>query len=558
MMHELWPFLKLYRHQAGRLSLGMLLAFITLAASVSLLALSGWFITATAIAGLSFATAQSFNFFTPGAGVRGFSILRTAGRYFDRLVSHDATFRLLAWLRTWFYYRLLPFSAGELSIWRKGELLNRLVADIDALDQLYLRLLSPIFVAFLATLTLGALLAVFNADIAVLIGTVLMVLLIVTPFVVYQTSRKPGEAMAHQQSEMRTRLLDYLGGQAELLIFDAEQRYRDELRHKERELLQSQEKMAWYAGLSQAMLMLAAGATVLLVMYLAAEAVHKNYIDGPVMTLMVLGTLAAFEAFHMLPGAFRFLGYTRTSARRLHEVVKTPSRIVFPDEEHSLPDISQGSVTLDNIWFRYPNGLEDTVKGLSLQVEPGEHVAILGRTGCGKSTLYRLLTRDWDPDRGVIKIDGHLLESYNEVQLRQGMRVVPQRVHVFEGTLRDNLKIGDPDASDGKLYQLLKDLELSHMAHSPQDLLNIWLGAGGVRLSGGEARRLGIARALLQPAPLLLLDEPTEGLDTVTANRVMQGILKAAEGRTLLLITHRRTALEHMDRIVRMDAGKLL
>ncbi len=557
-MSDLWPFLKLYRHQAGRLSLGMLLAFITLAASVSLLALSGWFITATALAGLSAEVARSFNFFTPGAGVRGFSIVRTAGRYADRLVSHDATFRLLAWLRSWFYERLLPYSAGELSRWRQGELLNRLVADIDALDQLYLRLLSPLLVALLGTVALGLLLSAFNDDIAVFVVSILTLLLILTPVVVYLTSRKPGQAMAWQQSEMRTRLLDYLGGQAEFLIFGAEQRYRDNLQQQEQLLLHSQRRMAFMAALSQSLLMLAAGLTVLLIMYMAGAAVQSNRIDGAVMSMMVLGTLATFEAFLMLPGAFRFLGHTQTSARRLREVIDEPSKIIFPDQNHSLPDIQQGHVSLDNIWFRYPAGLEDTLKGLSLHVAPGEHVALLGRTGCGKSTLFRLLTRDWDPQRGVIRLDGNLLESYNECQLRKGMRVVPQKVHVFEGTLRDNLKIGDPDATDETLYKLLQDLELTHMAQSPDVLLDIWLGSGGVRLSGGEARRLGVARALLQPAPLLLLDEPTEGLDTVTAAKVMTRILSAAEGRTLLLITHRRSGLEKMDRVIHMDGGVIL
>ena len=218
-MRDLWLFLKLYRRHTGMLLLGILLAIVTLAASLGLLALSGWFITASSIAGLTVVSAKLFNFFTPGAGVRGFSILRTASRYFERLVSHDATFRLLAWLRDWFFSKLTPLSLEQISRYRKGDLLNRLVSDVDALDQLYLRLLSPIISALMISLLLAAFLAWFSPVLALFSLTVMVTWILLMPLLFYKLGSKTGVSLGNKQRDLRQLVLDHLQGMAEGLIY---------------------------------------------------------------------------------------------------------------------------------------------------------------------------------------------------------------------------------------------------------------------------------------------------------------------------------------------------
>ncbi|MCJ2368675.1 heme ABC transporter ATP-binding protein/permease CydC [Aeromonas dhakensis] len=556
-MTDLLPFLRLYRQHWLSLSIGLLLALVTLAAGMGLLSLSGWFLSAAAVAGLTAATRDHFNYMTPAGGVRFFSIIRTAGRWGERVVSHDATFRVLTRLRVWFWQKLSPLSTGALAGFRQADLLNRLVADIDAMDHVYLRLVTPIGAALLSTAGLVLFLSFFDSELALTLGAILLFGMIALPLVFYFLGRKPGQALIAEKSRLRTRLVDYLDGQAELQMFAAAPRARDELQQAEQALIQAQARMARVSGLANGSVQLLSGWTLTLMLWLAGHGVAGAAPD-PITALMVFATLASFEALMPLAGAFQHLSTSLTSARRLNEILQEAKAPEWGNEERHA---QQGALQISDLYFSYPGNPQPVLRGGTLQLQAGEKLALLGQTGCGKSTLMGLLTREWHPQAGKILLDGKPLTDYSEGALRASLSVVSQRVHLFADTLRGNLKLAAPHASDEQLVQVLTQVGLANLleddnGHSDSGL-DAWLGDGGRPLSGGERRRIGIARALLHDAPLWLLDEPTEGLDSQTEREIMELLFRLGADRTLLLISHRLLGLEQMDRIALMEEGQI-
>ena len=556
-MTDLLPFLRLYRQHWLSLSLGLLLALVTLIAGMGLLSLSGWFLSAAAVAGMAVASRDSFNYMTPAGGVRFFSIIRTAGRWGERVVSHDATFRVLTRLRVWFWQKLSPLSTGTLAGFRQADLLNRLVADIDAMDHVYLRLLTPIGAALLGTGAMVLFLSLFDSRLALTLGAILLFGMIALPLVFYFLGRRPGQALIAEKASLRTRMVDYLDGQAELQMFAAAPKALVELQQAEQALLVAQARMAKVSGLANFSVQLLSGWTLTLMLWMAGHGVAGAAPD-PVTALMVFATLASFEALMPLAGSFQHLSTSLTSARRLNEILQEAKAPVWGDEQ---THATAGALQINDLYFGYPGNPQPVLRGCTLQLHAGEKLALLGQTGCGKSTLMGLLTREWNPQAGKILLDGKPLTDYSEGALRASLSVVSQRVHLFADTLRGNLKLAAPHASDELLVQVLTQVGLANLleddnGHSDSGL-DAWLGDGGRPLSGGERRRIGIARALLHDAPLWLLDEPTEGLDSQTEREIMDLLFRLGADRTLLLISHRLLGLEQMDRIALMEEGQI-
>ena len=551
-MTDLLPFLRLYRQHWLSLSLGLLLAFVTLVAGMGLLSLSGWFLSAAAVAGLAVASRDTFNYMTPAGGVRFFSIVRTASRWGERVVSHDATFRVLTRLRVWFWQKLSPLSTGTLAGFRQADLLNRLVADIDAMDHVYLRLITPIGAALLSCAGLVFFLSFFDSRLALTLGAILLLGMLALPLVFYFAGRKPGQALIAEKSSLRTRLVDYLDGQAELQMFAAAPKALAELQQAEQALIRAQARMARVSGLANASVQLLSGWTLTLMLWLAGHGVGGAMPD-PITALMVFATLASFEALLPLAGAFQHLSTSLTSARRLNEILQDAKAPEWGDEQQHA---REGALQIRDLHFTYPGHDQPVLRGCSLELQAGEKLALLGQTGCGKSTLMGLLTREWEMQAGEILLDGKPLTDYSEAALRTSFSVVSQRVHLFAATLRDNLKLAAPAASDERLVEVLNLVGLAALLEDETGL-DAWLGDGGRPLSGGERRRIGIARALLHDAPLWLLDEPTEGLDSQTEREIMALLFKLGAERSLLLISHRLLGLEQMDRIALMEEGQI-
>ena len=551
-MRALLPYLALYMRHKWMLILGVVLAIVTLLASIGLLTLSGWFLSASAVAG--FAGLYSFNYMLPAAGVRGTAITRTAGRYFERLVSHDATFRVLQHLRVTTFSKLLPLSPAGLARYRQGELLNRVVADVDTLDHLYLRVISPLVGALVVIVVVTLGLSLLDVNIALVLGGIMLLTLFLLPPLFYRAGKPTGENLTRLRGEYRQQLTGWLQGQAELTIFGASRRYRAQMENTELNWHEAQRKQSELTALSQALMLLIGGIAVMAMLWLASGGVGGNTQPGPLIALFVFCALAAFEALAPVTGAFQHLGQVVASALRITQITGQQPEVTFSTTLSEVPE--HLALRLADVSFAYEGQAQPALDHINLTIPAGAHVAVLGRTGCGKSTLLQLLTRAWDPAQGQILFNDTPVSEMSEPALRKTVSMVPQRVHLFSATLRDNLLLAAPGTGDDLLTAMLEKVGLHKLLED--EGLNSWLGEGGRQLSGGELRRLAIARALLHDAPLMLLDEPTEGLDATTERQILDLLEKEMQGKTVLMVTHRLRGLVDFDQIIVMDNGQII
>ncbi|QIM65458.1 heme ABC transporter ATP-binding protein/permease CydC [Frederiksenia canicola] len=554
-MRSLFPFLSLYRHHLWQLVLGIILAITSLAASIGLLSLSGWFLAASALVGSSLL----FNFFYPSSGVRGLAIGRTVSRYFERLVTHDGTFKVLAILRVAVFRKLIPLSPAGLSRYRNSELLNRLVADVDTLDTLYLNLISPFVSAVMVIVFMAIGLSFVSPLLALVICGSLTALLLIFPFVFYKLGQKLGKTAIVSRATYRSQFIEWVQLNAEFLLFGVQQQTKEKLQHTEKQWLHAQSRESQLAGWSNALLIAFNGILVTAVIYLSATAINVPTADEPaaLIALVVFCVLASLEILSPIGIAFLHLGQVIAAAERLNEITEQQPLVAFNGTaQWQKIEKNQPIVHFKQVSFRYPNRLEKTLNELSFEILAGQKVAILGKTGSGKSTIFQLLVRNYDATSGQISLNFCNIADYPESTLRERIVTLSQRVHIFSSTLKDNLKMGNPQASDDELFSVLNQVGLSHLTE--QEGLNLWLGEGGRPLSGGEQRRLGLARLLLSPAEIVLLDEPTEGLDRETEQQILQLIFQHCENRTLLMITHRMSGLEKFDQVYRIDGGRIM
>jgi len=568
-MRALLPFIKLFKHQWLMMLTGVFLSVSTLMAGIGLLSLSGWFLSASAVAGLTLGTAQVFNYFTPGSGVRFLSIMRITSRYSERLATHEATLKLLTRLRVWAWKRVLPLSARNMQGFRQGELLNRLVADIDTLDHLYLRLFTPMLSALLLLCGLFLFVAWIDAKLSLILCGSLLLIWLILPCIFYFLGRKPGIKLMKSKRVLRIQILEFVQGLAEISLFGANDRFRKQLAQSEATLLDSQRAMANIMALSQAALILCHGVLMVCLLYVAASGVGEHQPPGPMFAMVAFMGLASIEMLMPIAGAFQHLSSCVTAARRVNELVDQTPGIAFLNQNET--PVKYGALQLKDIVFSYDDQSRQVLKGINLSIQPGEKVALLGQTGCGKSSLLSLITREWEPDSGSLLLDGVEIEAYSQKALTDGLSIMSQRIYLFSGTLRDNLTLAQSNTAgvitdaeqkaaeeinDQQLITVLEKVGLSVLTQG-KNPLDVWIGEGGRQLSGGEQRRIGVARVLLRDAPLLLLDEPTEGLDKRTEREILSLLFEFARDKTVLLISHRLTAMVKMDKIHLMEDGVL-
>ncbi|WP_417532696.1 thiol reductant ABC exporter subunit CydC [Marinobacterium stanieri] len=553
-MRALVPFIRLMRAHLGWVVLGMLAGLLTLLASIGLLTLSGWFISATALAGVSLVTAQAFNYFTPGAGVRGFAILRTAGRYAERITTHEATFRLLAQLRVWFYTRLEALGPAHLQRYRSADLLNRLVSDVDALDNLYLRVLAPTFIAGLIGLLGVFFLSLFSVPVALVALAGLVLAGVGVPWLANRAGRRLGRRQVELTSLLRTELTGMVQGLADLSIYGGVDRVVQRTQKAERRLYSIQRRMALISGAASGLNTLIAGASTLLVLVIGVAMVQEEMIAPAMLAMLVFCVLALFEAVAPLPLAYQYLGRTAAAAERLQEVAEAEPEVVFP--QAGVEPVAPGRITFRDVSFRYQEAAPLALCDFNLTIEPGESVLILGHTGSGKSTLLNLLARFHDVTRGEVELSGMSIRDFSESQLRAQISTLSQPVELFAGTLADNLRLGDPAADDAALLEVLSIARLDQELGDQPLVYSV--GESGGRLSGGQRKRVALARALLREAPILWLDEPTEGLDIDTERLVMQAVLRRCSSQTLVVISHHLQMADQFDRVVILDAGRIV
>ena len=555
-MRSVWPFVLILLRQRLWLLLGMGLALLTLVAGIGLLSLSGWFISAAAYAGLV-SGAATFNYFLPSAGVRFFALLRIVCRYGDRVVNHDLTFKLLADLRVWFYDKLIPLAPGVVQRQRQADLLNRMVSDIDALDNLYVRVLTPFLMALLVAVIMLGVLHFFNITIAWWVFGMLLASIIVIPLLSAVLSKKAGGALAEQLKALRVTVVESVQNVTEIRLFALLPQYQTRVLQEHNDLLKAQRQLAIVRGLANALVVLMSGFTLWLALYIGVGAVNHHVLNGANLALIALGILAAYEAVMPLPMAFNYLGQTVASAKRVNDLAHQSAPVKFPEQSQQVP--ADSSVTFDAVSFRYERDLPWVCQALDMQVAAGEKVAIVGPTGVGKSTLLQLLTRSVVAQEGAVLIGGCEVAQLSEADLRQQMTILPQRPHLFSESLRENLLIANPHASEVALWSALETVQLKEFVQSLPEGLETWVGEAGTQFSGGQIRRLALARAILHDAPIWLLDEPTEGLDYRTENQLLDTIMQAAQNKTVLLVTHRLAGVALMDRVIKLgeNCGKV-
>ncbi|WP_414501249.1 MULTISPECIES: thiol reductant ABC exporter subunit CydC [unclassified Zymobacter] len=553
-LRELWPYLAQMKPYWLLLSTGFLLNLIALVSSVSLMALSGWFISGAAVAGLLEATRIAFNYAIPSAGVRFFAITRTASRYGERVTTHEGTLKLLSVLRRSTYLRIEPLSPAALQRLGSGELMTRLTADIDTLDNLYLRVLIPSTVAMVAIGLCGAVIGWFALPIGLFAALALLFSGLIGPFIAWRRGHHLSDDWQQRNGQLRRRLLEQLQALPELLLYGRWQSNSRALLDGQRQRDDIELTLARQWGQSQWLSQLLLGLTVTGVLWLAGIWVTQHDLDPTLVALMALTVLGAFEAIAMLPQAWQHLGRIQRAARRINDLTSAVPDICFPHADTATPH--SHDITIDQLSVAFDN--HPVLQHVSLQLPAGTHTALLGPSGGGKTTLLNALVRFIEPDAGQIIVGDVPIKALSETTLRRLFSVAPQDVQLFSASLRDNLLLAAPNASDEQLEDVLRALQLGNWLDSLPAGLDSWPDEGGSSLSGGQLRRFGLARALLVDAPIVLLDEPTEGLEIALQQRVMNEVIARCQGRTLVVITHHLQSLTLFDRVAIFEQGRII
>ena len=557
MMRDCWFFLKLFKPYRAWLIGGIILSLITSLAAIILLSLSGWFITASAIAGLMTidGSALAFNFMLPAAQIRALAITRTLGRYGERLVTHEATFRVLAQIRSWFFQQLIPLVPGRLALLRSGDLLSRMTADIDALDALYLRLVAPIMVAVVGVSAVTIVLATYAPIISMSNGLILFVAAVLVPWLFNRLGNEGAERITVLMANYRIRQVDILQGFADLIANQAYERFSAVLQEISERIINTQRQNNRLIAISSALTFLLAQTSFLVVLVLAGLLYTENQLTGAEVALVVFCVLAAFELVTPLPSALQMLGKTQKAAQRIRQVTElTPTT---QDPLQALPLPQAFDLQLNDVFFKYTEQDDWVLKHINLRIPQGTKLAIVGASGSGKTSLLHLLMRYYDPGLGQVLLAESSLDRYGSESLMTCFGVLSQRSQLFATTIEENLLIAKPNATAIELDAAIKAAGLEKFISYLPEGLNTWVGESGVKVSGGEARRIALARLYLKDAPILILDEPTEGLDSETEQDVFKALTVFAKHKTVIMVTHRTAGLGLVDIVYKMEQGVL-
>ena len=569
-MKDCWFFLKLFKPHRVWLVGGIFLSLLTALAAIALLTLSGWFISSSAIAGLAAVDGNGlvFNFMLPAAQIRALAITRTVGRYGERLVTHEATFRVLAGIRSWFFQQLIPLVPGRLAALRSGDLLSRMTADIDALDALYLRLLAPAIVAIIGVTAVTVFLAFYAPVISLATGLMLLIASVATPWVFNRLGRAGAEEIVVLAANFRIRQIDMMQGLADLIANQAYGRFSDFLERFSDRMINTQRQNNRLSAISSACTFLLSQITVLTVLVLAAILFKDGLLSGSDLALVVFCVIAAFELVTPLPLAMQMLAKTQKAARRIRQVTEmSPTITVGYPPLHSGEGRGEGiqrltlpnryDLQLTDISFRYSEQQDSVLNNISLNIPQGGKIAIVGANGSGKTTLLHLLMRYYDPDQGSVILAGQNIKLLDADELMTCFGVLSQRSQLFAATIKENLLIAKPNASATELDAAIKAAGLENFIGYLPEGLETWVGESGVKVSGGEARRIALARLYLKNAPILILDEPTEGLDSDTEREVFTALADFAKDKTVVMVTHREAGLGLVDVVYSMERGVL-
>lgn len=547
-LRALAPFWRRLSVAGPWLALGLLLGLVTLASHLTLLGVSGAYLTGAAIAGLVPATAIEFNFFYPGAAVRLSALLRAVSRWGDRVLTHEGIFRWLTGLRVWLYGRLSQLSPRQLQRHHGGDLLNRLVQDIDSLDNLHPRVLMPLLAAITLFIGVTLLFAWVAPTLLWLPLMLLVVTVLVLPLAGWRLGRSLQPRLVRQRAALRTQLLDSCEGLEDFSLHTpAWARQRQHTLAASASWLRTQLSSGRRAAALRALVAAGIGLAAWVALGWLGGEPTESRLSVPWIAALVLLLMGCAEALLPLAGACLELPGTAAAARRIRDLAEQPPAQHFPAQGPTPADSGIDIRHLRFAWDAHTPVFED----LTLRIAPGEHLMLCGESGGGKSSLLQLLTRFEDPQGGEIRFGGVDLMALDEDRLRQHVTCATQFTWAKTATLAENLRLARPQASDAEIEAMLALVGLDPLAQGWQDGIHTWVEEGGASLSGGQRRRLSVARALMRQAPVTLLDEPSEGLDSVAEAALVRAVTGHLRGRTLVWVSHREELAPAFDRVLR-------
>ncbi|MEU8118904.1 thiol reductant ABC exporter subunit CydC [Spirillospora sp. NPDC049024] len=542
--------LRFARPARGRLALAVLFGVLALGSGVGLMATSAWLISRAA------QHPPVLMLMVAIVAVRAFGLGRGVFRYVERLAGHDATFRILADLRARVYERLERLAPSGLPAFRGGDLLNRLVADVDAVQDLFLRVLLPCTVAAVvggASVGLAWLLLP-SAGVVLLLALLLAGL--AAPWLSSVLSRRAERRTTDLRGELTSHVVDTLQGAPELIAYGAAPEQLAKAAQLDRDFTRATARSATTAGAGAAISALAGGLAVWGSLAVGVPAVRSGALDGVLLAVVVLLPLAAFEVVAGLPMAAQYLERVRRSAARIFAVLDTPPPVREPDAPAPLP-AAPYTLAVEDLRARWTPDAPYALDGVSLDLAPGRRCAIVGPSGSGKTTLTSVLLRFLEPSGGRTSLNGVDLRALSGDDVRRVIGLCAQDAHLFDSTIGENIRLARPGATDEEIRDALRRARLLDWVESLPDGLETRVGEHGAQVSGGQRQRISLARALLADFPILLLDEPAEHLDIATADELTADLLTATEGRTTLLVTHRLAGLEAVDEIIVLDGGRV-
>jgi len=547
----LWRLLGFLNGSWNWVALSVLLSTLTIGSSVALIGTSAWLISTAAlhpsIADLGVSV----------VGVRFFGITRGIFRYLERLVSHNVTFQLLSRLRVWFYQKLEPLAPARLMEYKSGDLLARVIGDVETLENFYVRVISPTLTAVCVAIFTAIFFASFYPTIAFVLIGFFFTLGFILPLISQIISRKPGEQLINQRADLQTQLVDGIQGLADLLAFGRGQDRADQVSLTGIAYGSTQKRMAGISSISSALSTFLTNFGLWLVLFLVIPQVTAGNIKGVMLGTFALMTFASFEAVNPLPLAAQMWNSSHEAAKRLFEVVDVEP-VVSDQVISDQPEITNYELHFTHLSFSYPIQSIPALQDISFTIPQGKSIAVVGPSGAGKSTIANLLFRFWDYDSGEISLGGESLKSLNQDEVRKRCAFVSQNSYFFNTSIRENLRLARPSLSQAEMESAARAAQIHEFIANLPKGYDTFIGEQGLRLSGGERQRLAIARALLKDAPILILDEPTANLDSITEKQVLDTLFSVMRERTSLLITHRLIGLENMDEILVMDHGRII